>query len=160
MGLFSKFKKKDDFSFSNPPDFSQPPGKDPFASDPYAKDPLAGDPFGAGYGQDPFGDQSSRFGQESNFSHDIFTSNEPTNADRARSYAQGLSAQHGPGRGMQPNTAGQSYAGTVTGHEAQLILERLDTIKAELDAIRQRMLRIEHYIEQSDQKTATQRRYF
>jgi hypothetical protein len=173
VGLFGKlFKKNDDmFGSDAPPDFSQPfspssssnpKGSDPFGGDVYGQHPLENnDPFNsgqsagygdggqnAGYGS---GGQNAASGQnpDSAFSHDIFSSQEPTNADRARSYAQGLGQQ--PGNGAQ-GSATATYAGAITGHEMQLVLERLDTIKAELDSIKQRMIRVDRYLEQSEQK--------
>lgn len=154
MGLFGRFFKKEK-GFDAPPDFSGPPdfSKDPLGGtqDLYGGDPLQGDgSFGSEYGQKagaapPQGYQ----GGQSAFSHDLFSSNQRTNADNARAYAQGL--------GQTP--AQQSYAGAITGHEAQLILERLDTIKAELDAIKQRLVRIDHYMDSSETK-GPQKRYF
>ena len=76
----------------------------------------------------------------------------------ARDYARQLS----PGQQSQPGqatTQDANYAGAITGHEAHLILERLDTIKAELDAIKQRIMRIERFIDEEERK-ATKKRYF
>ncbi len=170
MGLFGKvFGKKDnlDSSFDAPPDFSQPPGQggdplgaDPLGSDPtnadlYGKDPLQNpDPFnpmdsGPGKTRDPLGPPG---GGPSHFDNNLFSSNQPTNADHAREYARGLEGQPG-------QAATHHDAGAITGHEANLILERLDTIKAELDAIKQRTMRIERYIDTEERKQ-TQKRYF
>ena len=161
MGLFGKiFRKKEEFLGDVPPDFSQPLGQarqqpqDPFAQDLYGKDPLqGGSPFDS-YG----GGQSPALGSQApgaTFDHDIFSSAQPTNADRARDYAQQLGGQN-PALGTQSTT---TYGGAITGHEAQLILERLDTIKAELDAIKQRLMHVERYMESAEQK-AGQRKYF
>ena len=120
----------------------------PSAADLYGQDPLQSQtPF------DSYGGQQNPAGQSS-FDHDIFSSGQPTNADRARNYAQGLSQQGGA-----PGQANVSYGGAITGHEAQLILERLDTVKAELDAIKQRLMHVERYMESAEQK-AGQRKYF
>ncbi len=169
MGFFGRiFGKKDDFlsdSKGMPPDFSQPAAQDPFSGDLYGQDPLRNsDPFASqatpgtqtgAPGMQPPGAQppgSGAPGQEQGpFAHDIFSSDTVTNADNARAYAQGL------GGGQQQGQA--SYAGALTGHEAQLILERLDTIKAELDAIKQRMMRVERFMDAAEQKTG-QRKYF
>ena len=182
MGLFGKiFKKNDDmFGSDAPPDFSQPfsssspssaKGSDPFGGDVYGQHPLENnDPFGGGAGAGGgYGDQNAGYGgggqnaadgqnpafgaqsPDSAFSHDIFSSAEPTNADRARSYAQNLGQQSG-GQNSALGTQTSTYAGAITGHEAQLILERLDTIKAELDSIKQRMIRVDRYLDQSEQK--------
>ncbi|MBR9692815.1 hypothetical protein GOV07_02675, partial [Candidatus Woesearchaeota archaeon] len=93
--------------------------------------------------------------QPTNFNHDVFSTG--GNADTARQYAQGLGgAQATPGMQRQGT---MQPSGAITGHEAELILERLDTIKAEIDAIKQRMMRIERFMESADQK-AGQKRYF
>ncbi len=154
MSLFGKLFKRheDDFSkdFSSPPDFSQPvgqqPGGDPFAAPPqdsgFGQDPFAS-PQGGAPGGDPYGQQPSTF------DHDIFNvSDQPGNADLARGYARQL--------GGQPQQQA-AYSNPTAGHETQLVLERLDTIKAELDAIKQRMIRIERFMDQAEQKN--QRRY-
>jgi len=154
MGLFDRFKKKDDFDLGAPPDFSQPPGGQPTqqGADPYGQGLSDGSQFGANPQQ------------ASAFEHDVFSSTTPTNADNARVYAQSLGAQ--PNQAQQargfdyPAHSGQaSYAGALTGHEAQLILERLDTIKAELDGIKQRIMRVERFMDAAEQK-AGQRKYF
>lgn len=148
MGFFSKFKKKDDdLDFSNPPDFSD---KDPFAANqPFnGKDPLQKDfsyDAQASLPQQKAGEE----GTPSNFDHDLFSSSSPTEASNAQQYAKEL--------GSAPHT--QTYAGAITGHESQLILERLDTIKAELDSIKQRMIRIDRYMDTAEEK-GKQRRYF
>jgi hypothetical protein len=160
VGLFGKiFKKKDEFLGDVPPDFSQPlgqagrPAQDPFAQDVYGKDPLqGGSPFDS-YAQG--GQLGGAPPPDSSFGHDIFSSAQPTNADRARDYAQQLGGQN-PSPGLQSTT---TYGGAITGHEAQLILERLDTVKAELDAIKQRLMHVERYMESAEQK-AGQRKYF
>lgn len=154
MGFFGTiFKRKgdDDFFASSPPDFSQPVGQSgrqngtPSESDLYGKDPLQN--------QSPF-DAASAPG-DSVFEHDIFrSSNQPTNAEAARAYGQQLSRLTGTQTSYASSTV---TTNPVSGHEAQLILERLDTIKAELDAIKQRTMRIERFIEQSEQKQT--RRY-
>ncbi len=154
MSLFGKIFKRheDDFpkDFSSPPDFSQPvgqqPGGDPFAGQQgsqFGQDPFAG-PQGGAQGDEQYGQQPSTF------DHDIFNvSDQPGNADLARGYARQLGGQQGQPQGV--------YANPTAGHETQLVLERLDTIKAELDAIKQRMIRIERFMDQAEQKN--QRRY-
>lgn len=156
MKLLDKFLGKKD----EPPDFSDAPeplgqqgsplgeqDQDPYNSDMYSKDPLQDQSGGfsdefkekyPSFQHDVFGKDQQDFGKN----QDVFSSDKPTNADRARSYAQSLS---------QPNES-KSYGGVVTGHESQLILEKLDTIKAEMDAIKQRMMRIERYMDKSDKR--------
>ncbi len=163
--MFDFFKKKDDFLGDQPPDFSQPLGN-------RMNDPLAGgnDAFGTGgdplgpssqdlYGRDPLHDRNrDPLGQDpmgarpSTFDHDLFSSGGQPGS--AREYARTLSQQPGPQGMTQPG-----YAGVITGHEAGLILERLDTIKAELDAIKQRTMRIERFIDEEERK-AIKKRYF
>lgn|GEM_PF-3014105 len=164
MGLFDFFKKKDDFLGNQPPDFSQPTSSgmnDPLTGN---KDAFGnrGDPPGLSsqdlYGRDPLHDQNrDPLGQDpmgarpSTFDHDLFSTggNQPGSA---RDYARTLNQQS---QGTNPS----GYAGVITGHEAGLILERLDTIKAELDAIKQRAMRIERYIDEEERK-ALKKRYF
>ncbi len=146
MGLFDRFRKKDNF-LDNPPDFSTPPGSEKSAGVP-GSDPLLNDPLGIDQevaARDPLAGAST-------FNHDIFSDNQ--GGQSARDYARSLGQQ--TAGGVQQ---GATVRGAITGHEADLILERLDTIKAELDAIKQRMMRVERFMEQAEQK-AGQRRYF
>lgn len=145
MGFFDLFRKKreepPDFSTS---DFSQPnPSTPNFSQTQNTPDPLGIDQEAAI--RDPFSTPSSQTGGQSTFDHEIFT---PSNAETARQYAEQLKG-----------TTSTVESGVLTGHEAQLILERLDTIKAELDAIKQRMIRVEQFMEKAEQKAGT-RRYF
>jgi hypothetical protein len=161
MGFFDKiFKKKDDFAFDDrsPPDFSS--SSDPFDTKSSGDDPFGGkDPLQNDFQYNAQAPMESQTSSQSNFNHDLFTNEQPTNADNAREFAQGLGGQASTPR--QAGSFAQPATSAVTGHEAELILERLDTIKAELDAIKQRMYRIENFINQSEHKTsATQRRYF
>lgn len=152
MSLFSKVFKHHEDDFSK--DFSSSDFGPPKESDPLKKS-----------GSDQFmnstdnnllrehGEQNRS--PDSPFNNDLFSSttvsHTPSNNDMARGYAQQL-------EGGQNNTQQVSQsAGVITGHESQLILERLDTIKAELDAIKQRMMRIERFIENTETKSG--RRY-
>jgi hypothetical protein len=160
VGLFGKlFSRKDEFA-DKPPDFSS------FGSAPTNPTPQS-DPLGTSmYGKDPFQTSSpydspgvAQDGMSPTpFDHDIFNrSDQPSNADSARSYADSLKGPTMAGTGLQGPQS--SYAGAITGHETQLILERLDTIKAELDAMKQRMIRVERFLDTAEQKQG-QRRYF
>ena len=155
MGFFDKLRKKEE----TPPDFSSfaPASSAPVASpgqgsygDLLGKDPLASSsPYETpGVGGDIPGLGATPF------DHEIFSSSDtPTSGDKARAYAQSLS--------QPPASSGQrvTYGGAISGHEAELILERLDTIKAEIDSVKQRMIRIERFLDQAEQKQG-QRRYF
>ncbi len=154
MGLFDFLKRKEAPDFSDAPDpFA---GQEAFGQDPLGQqegfgrqqDPLGQDPFGS---REPLGGQQAGYPQQGGqrgseeayrpggqaFNHEIFQPS-PGN-ERARAYAQSLHQQ-----GAEQGPAQEQ----VRGHEAALILERLDTIKAELDALRQRFLRVERYLEE------------
>ncbi len=150
MGFLDIFKRR--VKEETPPDFSTAQAPKPaegVASDhrpsPYGKDPLeTSSPYDlAGQGGDAF-------------QHDIFQEREPTGGQEARAYAQQFNPSPAP-----PSAAGQGRgaAGLLAGHESALILERLDTIKAELDAIKQRVMRVERFMEAAERKEG-QRRYF
>lgn len=146
-------KSDDDFDLPNesPPDFSQPPTDNPPANNnPYAEKDFSYD----SQGNDQYSDDT--------FSHQIFSSDTPTPGNRARDYANSLSAEQNnyPNQSKSSSSTPQSsssYGGAVSGHEAQLILEKLDTIKAEIDSVKQRMMRVERFMDSAEQKAGQKR---
>ncbi|RME31483.1 hypothetical protein D6789_02555 [Candidatus Woesearchaeota archaeon] len=129
-----------------PPDFSN----DPFADEGFAKEGVED-----GMGKDPFDDAQDPFAHEAPSTPGL-GSNAPVDAadneppdpfagqGGARAYAKQLV------REAQREQPAAQTASKAT--ELQLILERLDTIKAELDSIKQRMYRFDRFMDKQEQR--------
>lgn len=168
MGLFDKFKKKEDYS--NPPDFSSFDEKstnDPFADQTgidstmnnSSADNLLGNQGAQQQGgpivrTEPttmkmpgYSETNPNPEDNSNFNHDMFRqSNNNQNQQSQQSYS-----------GNDNSNSGMVYQ-EISHRQADLILERLDTIKAELDAIKQRMKHMEMLVDRREGLN-TQKRY-
>ncbi|MBT3463985.1 hypothetical protein HN789_02840 [archaeon] len=135
MGIFDKFKKKDDFAF-----------------------PTGNSNSNAGLGEPPI-DSHSSLDQPAG-SSDIFTapvqvpSSQPT--DPRMSMPLGESVQ--PSLGAQTQSQGMSqhatqpHSSNPIKQDFELISSKLDYLKASIEAINQRLANIEHLVKQEQDK--------
>lgn len=123
MGFFDKFKKKEE----NP--FSDSKLNDPFESNPLG---TPNDPYGASHEEpsDPFG-------------HDLFN-NSANNPQAIQQNNQYPTQQPSfPGQNQQQSYNNQVYEDVAPSRDVELILAKLDAIKAELDSVHQRVRKLE-----------------
>jgi len=160
MGLFDRFKK-DKEDISNPPDFSK------------FDDSLGDDPFADSTGLDRELGQSSQTNrqdlmntqsqvrQQTNNNQAIIRT-EPTPMKLPGSYREENNSNfnHELFNNQQQNNNSQDNIvyQEISNRQADLILERLETIKAELDAIKQRLKHMEVLVDHRDILN-TQKRY-
>lgn len=150
MGILDKlpFKRHHD----SPPDFSEIPTDTSEPSQDFQQYPQ---PFDQ---QDPFGqsamdDQTGMPTTPGTHGDYMNVSHEPSGGDRARAFAQSLQSPGVHPSRMQPSGMQSASAATLSGNsELSLVLERLDTIKAELDAIKQRMYRLDQYLDSQSKR--------
>jgi hypothetical protein len=98
------------------------------------------------FGGQQFGQQQFDFGQE-----------QQPEQTGPQGYAQYPASQPFPGTGPQ---AVPEERETVHPRDIELVLAKLDAIKSELDALHQRVRRIEERSDASSQSTQAQRRYW
>jgi len=141
------WKKDDDLGLENDP-FASPESKDPFAEDPVGQATQQQDPLGGQQpaAQDPFSSQQDPFAtQGQSAQQDPFASqNQPAQQQFAQQ--PGQQYQQPFGRERYPEMAQQAQPASApksSDHDTELILTRLDILKAMLEGINQRLANLE-----------------